>query len=203
MRIDAAPVLGATILASDLSGEWARAMVFEMAGGEPAAALNQATAQPFPLIRSGTPVSGPPAGTEPEAHSQGPRAVEQRASGDALIRIDNLKFSFESTRTGGTLAPVRSATFPGVSIHTPAAAELAMVPYRVPDAVIDEVFERLAGEAESAPPLQGDEPGQTSPLLLVPMFAMVAMERLAKGYVSRVNEKASAALTGPPWRRRR
>jgi hypothetical protein len=203
MRLDAAPALGATILASDLSGEWARAMVFEMAGGESAAALNQAAAQPFPLIRSATPVSGPPDGTEPAARSQGLRAAERAARAEALTPIGNVELSLGSIRPEGSLAPARLAKFPGVSTHTPGAAQLAMVPYRVPDAVIDEVFERLAGEADSAPPLQGDESGQTSPLLLAPMFAMVALERLASGYVSRANDKASADLAGPPWRRGR
>jgi hypothetical protein len=201
-RLDAAPALGSSLIGNEISGEWARAMVFEMAGGEPVSAWRQAATEDILPVRSATPgISLPPA-VQPPADLKGTRAFERSASAQTWVSVGDIELTLGARAYVGSAAAARVASV-SYGPHQDFRPEgIRLAAFRASAAIHDEVFARLDREVESGAPPSSEENRPSNPLLAVPLLAMLVMERVASGYVARANDRTSA-IAGPPRRNAR
>lgn len=183
---------------SVITGELARAMVFELAGGEPAWIRPVVTGD---QIKSVAPSDGQQA-PRADAPSLSPAAAHQavyRASG-GRIRLNGNLVEFP-------LPPADSMVWSGAAdlrgISQPADAATATVrggvtAFSVPNIAAAEVFAELGSNDQ--PPLRSsfEDDAQTGPLVAGTVIALLILERAAARYKSRSERELLTVVAGPP-----
>jgi hypothetical protein len=190
--------LTAPAKSSVITGELARAVVFELAGGEPAWIR--------PVVISDKIKSVAPADSQDSRSADAPPvtpAAAQQASlraSTSRIRLNGNQVEFPLPAddwVGWNAIERRHA----VSQH--AESELGANPgglaaLGVPDTAVAEVFEQLGGSQQ--PPVRGtfEDDAQTGPLVAGSVIALLMLERAAARYKSRTERQTLTVVAGPP-----
>jgi hypothetical protein len=184
-----------------ISGEWARAVVFELAGGEPAGTTGTFATQQLPRVISGASPSRLPAETPPSIDSRDLEAFERAVSVSGISWVEAFDLGLFAERSGRTTA----AKLPAFALHgfhqNTSTAAAASTQLRIPGAVLDEVFERLGRDIKTVAPPTAGEDRRSDPRVAMPLLAMLVIERVASSYVARANDTTSVVSIRPLRRR--
>ncbi|MEX2139157.1 MAG: hypothetical protein WD894_07850 [Pirellulales bacterium] len=186
----------ASSIGTGISGEWARAVVFEMAGGEPAWALPPSvTSQARPSSTPDRPDSARTAAPLPPS-AMGQQAVH-RTGGRHQIAADEIELGVSVSRLTGSSGAVRPADSLPSSEQEFGAPATGLAAFNVPDAAYAEVFAQFGRSDKAVARASADEDSQSMPIAAAPLLAFVVLERVAARYWSRMNKEASTVLAGP------
>ena len=183
---------------SAISGEWARAVVFEIAGGEPAWARTPTVtiqARPAPAAeRAGSP--SPAAPLPPGGLGQ----VIPRAAVRAAISAHEIDLAASVRGQHKIAGAVSSAAPLAEPPQDGALPAIGLSAFNVRDALSTEVFAEF-GRTEKALLLTStDEDPDSITVAALPLLALLVLERVAAHYRSRTDQEASTVVAGPPRR---
>jgi hypothetical protein len=181
-----------------ITGELARAMVFELAGGEPAWIR--------PVVTSDKVKAVAPADSQdalraevPPLSSAAAHQASLRGSGSRIRLTGNqVEFRLPSDDWTGSIGV---ESLPVVSQHAdtqrgPNRGGLAA--FNVPDRAVAEVFEQFGGGEQPAVRSTFEDDSQTGPLVAGSVIALFMLERAAARYKSRAERQPLTVVAGPP-----
>jgi hypothetical protein len=187
----------ASSIGTGISGEWARAVVFEMAGGEPAWTMpSSVTSQAKP---SPTPdrADNPRAAAPLSPGVTGQQAV-YRAGGRYQIAGHEIELGVAVSGSNQLARDVRTAASLSSSVQDAASPATVLAAFNVPDAAYAEVFGQWGRSERGVIRPSADDDPQAVPIAAAPLLALVMLERVAARYWSRTNKEAATILAGPP-----
>jgi hypothetical protein len=181
-----------------ITGELARAMVFELAGGEPAYVR--------PVISSDKIRSLAPTNSQDAPRADVP-PLSPAATHQAALQHSGSRIRLTGNLVEFPLSPADSLVWSGVADSRVAShvADAVTAPVRDgyasfngPDIAVAEVFAEL-GRSEQ-PPVRSsfEEDAQTGPLVAGSVIALLMLERAAARYKSRAERRVLTVVAGPP-----
>jgi hypothetical protein len=182
---------------SVISGELARAMVFEMAGGEPAWIRPVVTSEKIKGVAPTVGQNAPRADVPPLSPAVAQQAA-LRASG-SRIRITGNQVEFplpadawqDWSRVANTQAVTQHANGKSYTGGRFAA-------FNAPDVAVAEVFEQLGGAEEPVARSSFEDDAGSGPLVAGAVIALLILERAAARYKTRDEREILTVVAGPP-----
>jgi hypothetical protein len=183
---------------SVITGELARAMVFEMAGGEPAWVRPVVSGD---QIKSLAPSDG----------QQAPRAelapLSPAAAHQAALRTSGSRIRLNGNLVEFPLPAADSISWNGApelqSVSQHANGETAtfrggFATFNAPHLPVAEVFAELGGSEQPPVRSSSEDDSQTGPLVAGSVIALLMLERAAARYKSRSERQFLTVVAGPP-----
>jgi hypothetical protein len=182
---------------SAIAGEWARAAVFEMAGGEPAWIRPAVTSDKIkalaPADRQESPRADVP--LSPVAAQQ----AALRTSGSRIRLIGNqVEFTLPLDNWAGWKSGATSSTVSQFAGGEGGPPRDGFAAFNVADMAVAEVFNELGGSKQQ--PVRGsfEDDTRSGPLVAGSVIVLLMLERAAARYKARNERQNLAVVAGPP-----